>query len=118
MNIRRTQALTYALYAAFLLSLGAWGVSPVHAQQAPAPHPATATAPKPPTITDAQKAAYWKAVALQGVHQTSADIQSKQDTTAVQQSVQAMVAACGPDATLQQAPNGDPECVAKPEVKK
>lgn len=85
-----------------------------HAQQAPAPHPATAAPVKPPTITDAQKAAYWKAT----TQQAAAQRQSEAANAAVQTAVQAMVAACGSDATLQQAPNGDPECVAKVEPKK
>lgn len=110
-----------SIYALVVFFFG-FGMPPVvdmlFHQQASVPPPAPATAPKPPTLTAEQRAAYWKAVALQGVHQTNADIQSKQDTAAVQQSVQAMVAACGPDAVLQQAPNGDPECAAKPEVKK
>lgn len=114
MNIRRIQAITYTAFAGAMLGLLSCDPIPAHAQQAPAPHPATATAPKPPTLTDAQKAAYWKAVAQLSGLQKQVDSAS----TAVQQSVQALVAACGSDATLQQAPNGDPECVAKVEPKK
>jgi hypothetical protein len=80
-------------------------------QQAPAPHPAAATAPKPPTIPDAQKAAYWKAVAQQQGAQKQLDTAN----ASMNQVVQTMIVTCGADYTLQ-APNGDPECVAKPKV--
>lgn len=104
-----TMRTTAVLLAAVALAL------PVAAQT---PKPVNPAAKAAPAISDAQKAAYWKASALQEVHQTNADIQSKQDTAAVQQAVQAMVKTCGLDADLQQDPNGDPVCVLKPAEKK
>lgn len=81
----------------YLLALAVWGQS------------APAAAPKPPTLTHEQKEAYWKAVAQQYAAQEQLDAASN----TVGSSVQAMILACGPDATLQQAPNGDPECWLK-----
>lgn len=87
----------------YLLALAVYG------QQAPAPHPAPAAGPKPPTLTHEQKEAYWKAVAQQYGAQKQLDAASN----TVGSSVQAMILACGAEATLQQAPNGDPECWLK-----
>lgn len=117
---------TTALLAALALAL------PVAAQTAkPGPpppaiplngHPATAAAAiqvnenskTPPTITAEQRAAYWKAVFQQSNLQKQLDAAGQ----AVQTEVQAMVVTCGINATLQQALNGDPVCVAKPAEKK
>lgn len=67
----------------------------------------------PPAITDAQKAAYWKALSQQQAAQKQLDSAS----ALMNQAVQSMILTCGEHATLQ-APNGEPECVAKPETVK
>lgn len=65
---------------------------------------------KTAVITESQKAAYWKAFA----QKQGAQKQLESANEAVKQAVQAMVAACGPESTLIQAANGDPECATKP----
>lgn len=100
----RTTAL---LLAALVLAL------PVAAQTAK-PEPTPAKVAVAPTISDAQKAAYWKAAMQQSGAQKQLDAANATAT----QAIQAMVATCGDGATLQQAPNGDPECVLKPAEKK
>jgi hypothetical protein len=91
-----------------------------HSQQAPAPHPATAASAKPPTITDAQKAAYWKSqsemqAAYAKVQQAQEEARQKQLTSNDQ--VEAIRKACGSDFLPSLNTQGDVECVAKPPAK-
>lgn len=88
-------------------------VLPVVSQTAK-PVPPAAKVPVAPAISDAQRAAYWKAIFQQQVAQKQRD----EAGTAFSQSVQSMSETCGKDATLQQATNGDPVCVLKPAEKK
>jgi hypothetical protein len=65
---------------------------------------------KPPAITDAQRAQFFKAQSQ--MIQANAQVQQRQ--TEFQNAVAEMQKTCGDAYTLQINPNGDPECVAKP----
>lgn len=91
-------------FTAFVLAVLTIFAITVHAQDKPV-KPKT-----PPVLTDAQRAAYWKAFS----QQQSAHKQEDEANSAMSKAVQEMIITCGQDATLQ-APNGDPECIAKPE---
>jgi hypothetical protein len=79
-------------------------------------------APKPPVLSDAQKAAYWKANAeyqdaATKAQQAAQDREYKQGP--LRDAVEALRKACGADYTLGVDANHYPVCVAKPaEVKK
>lgn len=95
--------------------------APMALQQAPAPHPPPAAAPKPPQITDAQKAAYWKAYSdYQGAAFKEAQVlRDEQEKLGKLQALQqSLVETCGENFVLQGSASGDPECVQKQEVKK
>jgi hypothetical protein len=65
---------------------------------------------KPPTITDAQRAQFFKAQS----QMIQANAQAQQKQTEFQAAIAEMQKTCGDTATLQSNPAGDPECVAKP----
>ncbi len=68
------------------------------------------TSAKPPSITDAQRAQFFKAQS----QMIQANAQAQQRQTEFQSAIAEMQKTCGDTATLQSNPNGDPECVAKP----
>jgi hypothetical protein len=72
---------------------------------------------KTPTITDAQKAAFWKAQAqLQADSSAANAAQEKLNKTrgAFEAAVKALNDTCGKDFHAQMDSNGDPTCVANP----
>jgi predicted metal-dependent hydrolase len=71
--------------------------------------PKPADAPKPPAISDAQRAQFFKAQS----QMIQANVQAQQKQTEFQNAVAEMQKTCGDKYTLQLNPNGDPECVAK-----
>lgn len=79
--------------------------------------PAKAEVPKPPTISDGQKAKFFKTQAE--MIQAQVQLQhyneiAQQKVTAFQGMVKEIQDACGKDANLQMDQNGDPACVATP----
>jgi hypothetical protein len=75
-----------------------------------APKALTTPQAKPPTITDAQRAQFFKAQSQ--MIQSNAQAQQKQ--AEFQAAIAEMQKTCGDTAILQSNPNGDPECVARP----
>jgi len=90
---------------------------PAFAQQKPAstlpPTPPTAAAkPVPaPVVSDAERALFFKAQS----QMVQANTQAQSSQTHFQEVVAELQKTCGDKYTLQLNPNGDPECVAKPE---
>ena len=87
--------------------------------------PATKTVKAPPVLTDAQRAAFFKAQAQLAIAASDAE-HAQQVQQAKQAAFQAAVAilrkVCGDSADLQMSSDGDPVCIAKsaaltPEVK-
>jgi hypothetical protein len=78
---------------------------PLIAQNAKPPAP-----PKPPAISDAQRAQFFKAQS----QMIQANAQAQQKQSEFQNAIAEMQKTCGDTATLQSNPNGDPECIAKP----
>ena len=86
---------------------------PAFAQQktAPTPPPAAAAKPAtPPSISDSERASFFKAQS----QMIQANAQAQQRQTEFQNAVAEMQKTCGDKYTLQLNPDGDPECVAKP----
>lgn len=103
---------TTAALLALLLAL------PVAAQTAKPAAPPPPAPVKPaaavPAITDAQKAAYWKALANQQADSKNWEIRAKFLQDELNKTIASMTDICGKDFALQGSPTGDPVCVLKP----
>jgi hypothetical protein len=75
-----------------------------------APKALTTPQAKPPTITDAQRAQFFKAQS----QMIQANAQAQQRQTDFQSVIAEMQKTCGDTASLNLNQSGDPECVAKP----
>lgn len=88
-----------------------FGLMPAFAQQPPAP------APKPPVVSDAVKAHYWKAQAEFQKAQTEAQQAAQaaqQKQVALQASIEDLKKACGDDFVPLYDSTGEVACTAKP----
>lgn len=75
---------------------------------------------KPPVLSDAQKAAFWKAQAVKTQAEAEAQaVEQKvaQARTNFSAAVKQLTDACGADFQPQMSKDGDPVCVAKPAEK-
>jgi len=75
---------------------------------------AQAPVKKPPTISDAVIAKYWKAQSQFTIAKEAFENAQKETTAAIAE----IQKACGTEFVPQMSPTGDPICAPKPEVKK